>query len=401
MAADEVAPPSLTAAERRWGLAAAICSVAVFGLGIGEAMPLLSLLLEARGTDTTLTGLNAASAFLGVIVGPLLAPRCVRALGIRNFLLVSYALSIALLPFLKIFDSIGAWFALRVLFGVIGSSLFTATEAWINLLASDATRGRIIGLYAVALSVGFGLGPLLLSVTGTAGWAPFIANMALTAAAALPLLGLSNFTLDLGGGRGGGPLAMLARAPLILVAVAMFGLYETTLLTLLPVWGVRMGLSDRFASTTVSAVYIGAIAMQFPIGWLSDKVERLVVLRLCGAIGLVGAVLVIAIAAPTPALFVLLFVWGGVTSGIYPVALGMAGDSFRGGDLITVNAAIIMAYGVGSLMGPMLGGVAMDFWNPQGLLGLFVLLFGCFLLMIVLRWRHSAPDTERSYARRR
>jgi MFS family permease len=188
---------------------------------------------------------------------------------------------------------------------------------------------------------------------------------------------------------------MLAKAPLILVAVAIFGLYETTLLTLLPVWGVRLGLSDRFAATTVSAVYIGAILMQFPIGWLSDKMERLVVLRLCGVVGLVGAILVIAIAAPTPVLFLLLFVWGGIASGIYPVALGMAGDSFRGGDLITANAAIIMAYGVGSLVGPTLGGVAMDFWNPQGLLALFVLLFGCFLLMTLLLWRPSVRNPER------
>lgn len=393
MAASESVPLSLTAAERRWALAAAICSVAVFGLTIGAGVPLLSLILETRGTDATLTGLNAASAFLGVIVGPLLAPRCVRTLGIRNFLLACYAVDIALLPLLKIFDTIGAWFVLRVLFGVIGSSLFTATEAWINLLASDAMRGRIIGLYAAALSVGFGLGPLLLSITGTAGWPPFIANMAVTAAAALPLLGLSNSARDVAHERGGSPLAMLAKAPLILVAVAIFGLYETTLLTLLPVWGVRMGLSERFAATTVSAVYIGAIVMQFPIGWLSDKMERLAVLRLCGAVGLAGAVLVIAIAAPTPALFLLLFVWGGVASGIYPVALGMAGDSFRGGNLITVNAAIIMAYGVGSLVGPILGGAAMDFWNPQGLLGFFVVLFGCFLLITLLpRFFVRRPD---------
>src|SRR3954447_11224834 len=79
-----------TSSGRRWSLAAAIASVTVFGLSIGQGAPLLSLLLELRGVDATLNGLNAGGAFLGVIIGPLLAPRCVRWLGIRNLLLVCF-----------------------------------------------------------------------------------------------------------------------------------------------------------------------------------------------------------------------------------------------------------------------------------------------------------------------
>src|SRR3954468_8834499 len=125
----------ITSSERRWSLAAAIASVTVFGLGIGQGAPLLSLLLELRGTNATLNGLNAGGAFLGVIVGPLLAPRCVRSLGIRNFLLICFALDIAVILAMKVFDSLTAWFALRVLLGLVGSSIFTSGEAWINLLA--------------------------------------------------------------------------------------------------------------------------------------------------------------------------------------------------------------------------------------------------------------------------
>jgi MFS family permease len=195
MAASEDIQP-LTAAERRWGLAAVIGCVTVFGLSIGEGVPLLSLLLEGRGTDAVLTGLNAGSAFIGVILGPLLAPRGVRLFGLRGLLLACLALDIAGFMLMRVFDSLAAWFALRILLGLIGSSIFTASEAWINLLAGasghDAARGRIIGVYAAALSAGFGLGPLLLWVTGTEGWAPFIANAVITAAAALPLLGVGN-----------------------------------------------------------------------------------------------------------------------------------------------------------------------------------------------------------------
>lgn len=388
----------MTPAQRRRGLAAAICCVAVFGLSIGEGAPLLSLLLEARHTDAVLTGLNAGSAFIGVVIGPLLTPRLVRRFGIRRMLLGCFALDIAGFMLMRVFDSLAAWFALRILLGMVGSSIFTASEAWITLLAGDAARGRIIGLYAAALSAGFGLGPLLLSFTGIDGWPPFIANAVITAAAAIPLLGVGDVAHGFGRERGANPLAMFARAPFLLFAVVVFGLYETALVSLLPIWGMRIGLSVSAAAATVSAVYVGAIAAQVPIGVLSDKRGRRAALLVCVTVGLLGALAVPFVAASRPALFAVLFVWGGIAAGIYPVALGMAGDRFRGADLVALNAAIVMAYGLGSLTGPTLGGAAMDAWNPQGLLGFFVVLFAGFLAVTI--WnrgaaRQPSPARER------
>ncbi len=354
----------LTAAERRRGLAAAIGCVTVFGLAVGESAPLLSLLLETQGTDPVFTGLNADSTFIGVIIGPLLAPPGVRLFGIRRFLLACLALDAATFLLMRVFESLSAWFALRMLGGMMGSSIFAASEAWINLLASDATRGRIVGIYAAALSAGFGLGPVLLSWTGIEGWTPFITAAAIIALAALPLLGAGDMAGGFGRERAASPLKMFARAPFLLFVVAMFGLYESALMALLPIWGVRVGLGASGAAATVSLIYFGAIMLQVPIGWLSDRVSRGAALLLCGAVGLAGATVVPASASLLPALFCVLLVWGGTASGIYPVALGMAGDRFRGGDLVAVNAAMVTAYGLGSLAGPALGGVAMDVWNP-------------------------------------
>lgn len=375
---DPAATPTPTSAGRRWSLAAAIAAVAVFGVGIGQGGPLLSLMLEARGVDATWNGLNAGTAFIGVMLGPLLTPRAVRWLGLRRFLLIGFALDVALFPLMRAFDSLTAWFVLRVLLGVVGSSIFTASEAWITLLAGDTARGRIIGFYAAALSAGFAVGPLLLPLTGIEGWLPFIVNGAITASAAVPLLAGAS-TGDLGRERGGNPLGVFRKAPLILLAVAMFGLYEQAMLTLLPVWGVRAGLGRDLAAATLSAIFIGSIAMQVPIGWLSDAIARRTALRLCGLVGLAGAALLAAVPLSTPVLFGVLFLWGGVAASIYPVALSMVGDRFQGGEMVTANAAMIVAYGIGSLIGPTLGGSAMDAWNPNGLLGLFVALFACFL----------------------
>jgi len=372
--------------RRHWDLVAAIASVTVFGLSIGEGAPLLSLLLEARGTDAMLNGLNAASAFIGVMVGPLLAPLGVRRVGLRGFLLACFALDIVTFLLLPVFDSLAAWFVLRGLMGLIGSSVFTASEAWISLLAGDAGRGRVVGLYAAALSAGFGIGPLLLVFTGTHGWSPFVANAVITAVAALPLLGASASAQGLDGEHGSHPFRMFARAPLIVIAVALFGTYESALLTLLPIWGVRVGFSVTLAAATLTAVYIGSVAWQWPIGLLSDKTARLTVLRGCAGVGLLGAIVLATTRLPAPALLAVLALWGGVVGAIYPIALSMAGDRFRGRDLLSVNAAIIMAYGLGALIGPGLAGAAMDFCNPQGLLFFFIALFAGFLPATFIRW---------------
>lgn len=368
------------ARDRRWSLAAAIASVTVFGLSVGQSAPLLPLLLEQRGTDVTLTGLNAGATFVGVLIGPLLTQRLVRAFGIRDLLLVCFALDIVLFLAMKLFDSIASWFVLRAALGVVGSIIFTASEAWINQLAGGAGRGRIISLYAAALSAGFGLGPLVLSLTGIEGWPPFLVNAAISVVATLPLLGVGRASREFGRGRGVSPLRMFARAPLIVGVVAVFGLYESALMALLPVWSVRSAMGEQMAALALSAVYFGSIVLQMLIGWLSDRTSRLATLQLCGVVGVVGALVLLSVPSWPPLLLGVLFVWGGVVSGIYSIALSMSGDRFHGSDLVTANAAMIMAYGLGALVGPPLGGLAMAIDNPQGLLWLFVVLFGVLLL---------------------
>lgn len=386
--ANTAQPPAATR-ERRWSLTAAIASITVFGLSVGQGAPLMSLLLDSHHTNTTLNGLNAGAAFIGVIIGPLLSPRCVRIFGVRNFLVACFFADIVLTLSLKAFDSVADWFVLRMLLGLIGSSIFTSSEAWINQLAGDANRGRVLGVYAAALAAGFAIGPLILSLTGIAGWLPFIANAAITASAMLPLLGIGDVSRTFGRERGASPLTMFLRAPLILCAVAIFAMYESTMMTLLPIWGVRIGLNERLAAATLTAVFFGSIVLQVAIGWMSDRYTRIATLRVCSLVGLTGAMVLLSTAAPTLLLFGLLFVWGGIASGIYPVALSMAGDRFRGTELVTVNAAMIIAYGLGALAGPPLSGLAMDVWNVQGLFWVFATLFTA-LLVATASYNRSA-----------
>ncbi|MGH7074635.1 MAG: MFS transporter [Stellaceae bacterium] len=368
----------LTLAERRWSLAAAICTIATFGVSIGLSAPLLSLLLNGRGIDPSLNGINAAAGFAGVILGPFLAPRLLARVGFKHFLLVALPLITVLFLLLEPFRDIWVWFGLRFATGLIGSAIFTASEAWISTLASQAHRGRIIGVYAAALSAGFGLGPLILSVVGMHGWAPFIAGAAIDAVAMLPLLAVPNtgFTMT----AGAHPLAMIRRMKWIVLTVVLFAMYEASVVALMPVWGARVGLGTTMSASLLSAIFFGSIVFQVPIGILSDHFGRRFVLRLCGGAGLVGAALIPFLASSPMALIALLFLWGGLATGIYPMALSAMGDRFSGSELVNANAGLVIGYGTGAFIGPIVGGAAMDLWPPNGILACLALVFVVLLL---------------------
>ena len=117
----------------------------------------------------------------------------------------------------------------------------------------------------------------------------------------LPLLGVGEASRSFGRERGEGPLRMFARAPAILGVVAVFGLYEASLMAMLPIWGVRSGLTSDGPRRRCPACISGRSLFQVMIGWLSDRVSRLTALRLCGAVGVVGAVALVTM-PPVPLL---------------------------------------------------------------------------------------------------
>jgi MFS family permease len=366
--------------DRRWSLAAAISSIAVFGIGIGIGGPLLSLMLEGRGTDSSITGLNAGAGFAGVLIGPLLMPPLVSRFGFRNFLLTVLPLSLVLFLLLKPFDTVGAWFVLRFFGGLCGSSIFAASEAWISQLVGDKGRGRVMGIYTASLSAGFATGPAILTETGVTGWPPFVACAIIEIVAMLPLLfvprGSGHAALS-----GSHPVAMIRRMKPVVMLVILFAMYEGSTIALLPVWGERSGLSAASAASLVSAVFVGAILLQVPVGFFSDFAGRTATIRMCAAVGIAGAILLPFLAGHRVPLLIAVAIWGGFTTSLYPVALATVGDRFRGADLLNANAGLVIAYGIGALIGPIVGGGAMDAWNPHGIAVMLAAMFGAVLIM--------------------
>jgi MFS family permease len=163
-----------TARQRRLSLLA--LDACVFGVGIafGALVPLITLRLAHQGVDATLIGLNAAMFPLAVLlVGPFL-PHLLHRLGaVRSmcFGLCIVAITILMFPALPYLP---AWFVLRFLTGAAGAIPWVVSETWLNMVATDRDRGRIMGIYATVLAAGFAIGPAIIGAIGVEGWRPFL-----------------------------------------------------------------------------------------------------------------------------------------------------------------------------------------------------------------------------------
>jgi MFS family permease len=358
---------ALDARTRRRSLTAAIACVSIYSITMGFSLPLISLILENRGVDRTVNGLLAATPSLAILMVTPFIPAWIARFGLRPFLLACIGGDLMLFLMLPVFDHLYSWFAIRFLMGATVAGLFVAGETWINELAEEASRGRTVGVYAMVVAGGFALGPMLLPVTGIDGWRPFLVGGAFVALAALPLMGgktvSPNFAAD-------SPMTLMdffVVAPTICAAVGLAAFKDAAGMPLIPVYAVRQGVDQDVAALMLTALGVGALVLQVPIGWLADRVNRYGLLMACAAGGALGAASLPWAIHAGWVLWVALFFWGGVFSGVYTLALVILGERFRGTALATGNAAFGFFWGLGSLLGPAVAGGAMDLWDPQGL----------------------------------
>jgi MFS family permease len=378
-------------------LAAVTGMVTVVGLVFGLTGPLLNLLLEREGLSGRMIGLNGATTALGALLFTPLIPIIAVRVGPFRLLFATLAATALILLSLKAFPDYRLWFLLRFLLGVAVIVPFLISEIWINQIATPDNRGRLLGIYAACISTGFGLGPLLMRVTGVGGWAPFLcaAGLVALAMAIISLAREDRPYLDPHGHTS--PLPYIKGSPLAILAGLMYGAIETGIFGLLPVYGVRSGFSEAAAATQLTVIAAGNILLQYPVGWLADKTRPRRVLVACAVIGVLGG-LALPLLKSSVFMWPALFVWGGTITGMYTVALTMLGHRYNGLALAAANAALILAYNVGALGGTPILGQAMDLVDPNGMVYGLSGFFLVFVLasLVIRRERDSAGDQRPS-----
>jgi MFS family permease len=376
-----------TTERERWAaIAAAIACIAIVGVGLSLSVPLLSLEMERMGVSGFWIGANTAVAGLASMIVVPFVPRLAMRIGVMPILVAAVLTLTVTLPLFKAIFLFPVWFPLRFVFSASLGVLFVLSEYWINAAAPPARRGLVMGIYATVLALGFAVGPALLSLVGTSGWAPYLVGAGLFLLGLIPLAAARGISpvIDKGGGRT--ILSFLLAAPAATLAALVFGMVETGAFALLPVYGLANGFTAESAAFLVSVLSIGSVLLQLPIGMLSDRVDRRLVLLGVAGLGLASSLAIPLAMERTMLLYPLLVVWGGVIGGLYTVGLAHLGARFTGAELAAANAAFVILYNAGVVAGPPLIGLGMDI-AEHGFAYAVALFLAVYIVVVLARVR--------------
>jgi MFS family permease len=331
---------------------------------------LLAVRADLEGFGATLTGLVMSGFFAGMCLGSFLAGSLIRRAGhIRTFAALASIASGAALLHLILIDPI-VWIIVRSLTGFCFAGLIVAVESWLNASVASAERGRLLSVYAmVGMSAGV-VGQLLFNVADPSGYVLFL----------LVSIGMSFALVPTALSQASAPASDIEQeppsvrklwrlSPFGTVAMLMAGATVGAFFGLAPVFAQRIGFGQSEIAVLMAAATAGGFALQFPLGWLSDRVDRRAV---CIAV----AALAVAVVLAVPRLSVLplwpslaiAFLLGGVLLPTMSLIVAHVNDRAPPHLLIAASSGLVLMQGIGAAGGPLAAGLALDAIGPAGLL---------------------------------
>ncbi len=377
--------------------------IKIYALFLGSALlmfggGLQGLLLSVRGAEEGFSlaalGLIGTGWSVGFVAGSIAVPMIVRNVGhIRAFSVMAAIGTITILLNLLWVQDI-SWILLRALSGFCFAGAAMIVESWLNEVADNRSRGTVFSIYVTINMAASTLGQLAISVTGTAGYIPFVMGAISFICAVLPTAltstpqprPLASAKLD---------LRLLYRtSPIAVIAAFSCGMANGAFGTLAPVYGYAQGLeTGDIALLFAVAAILGALA-QVPAGRLSDRVDRrIVMIGLASFAALVGVVIVLINPGPGWLMYVLFAAYGFAANPLYAIAVAHAND-FAKGDFAKVAGGMLLVLGVGLAIGPAIASLLMG-WSPVGLFVVTATFHGALALTAYLRMQvRSSPEAR-------
>ncbi|MES1949899.1 Major facilitator superfamily MFS_1 [Salinisphaera sp. S4-8] len=380
-------------------LAAMFASLTLFIAGTSLLTTVVAVELGVDGLSTLQVGLVLGCHSVGFVIGSLFATRLVRRVGqVRSFAAFAAVACSASLIHPLFFDG-ALWAVLRVLVGFCAAGLIMVLESWISGRATHATRGALLGIYQVVFFFAAALGQYLVSLGETDDY-PIYTIVAILIVMSLVPLALTRSeapapdTADRLRFR-----QLYALSPSGLLGGIAGGALVAGFSTLAPVYASDIGMSLAEVSRYMAFAVLATMAIQWPIGRLSDHFDRRLTVAAISTIAtLAGIAAAVVGAHDLRVLYVATAPLFGLAACLYPISLSMINDNMDRGDPISASAGLLLAYGVGTCIGPVAGAVFMQGLGPAGL---FVFLAGVFALYsLFVFWRGfttpSVPVADQS-----
>lgn len=375
--------------RRMASLAAVIVSVFGVGMAFGIGYPLAALMLEAWSTPNWLIGIAGAAPAVGVLTALPALPRIVSKWGAVRAIVIGCCIGAAGFLALGFFQNVYVWIAIRFAMSAGLALPWLAGETWINLVTREETRGRVIAIYGISFFSGYSVGPLLLDAIGFAGMMPYLIGAGAMVLAGLPIIIAAKLAPNISSeGSQHSVFTAVRLAPIAMLGGFIGGFAEMSYLALLGNVGLAGGLDQEMVLRLMSTMTVGAVILQIAIGYLADKVSR-TRLTVFLAFAFIGLSLLLPIALSDPSwAFALVFVIGGVVLGFYTVGLAVVGQNVNSNDLAAANAAFMVMYQLGAIVGPVAAGAAMTNSPIWGfVISLCVVMALALVVLLVLQHR--------------
>ena len=351
--------------------------IKIYALFLGSALlmfggGLQGLLLSVRGAEEEFSllalGLIGTGWSVGFVAGSIMVPMIVRKVGhIRAYSVMAAIGTITILLNLLWINDIG-WIVLRALSGFCFAGAAMIVESWLNEVADNKSRGTIFSIYVTINLAASTVGQIAMSITGTAGYLPFVIGAISFICALLPTAltsspqprPLASAKLDI-------PL-LIKTSPVAAVAAFCCGMANGSFGTLAPVYGYEQGLdASGIALLFAIAAIAGAVA-QIPFGRLSDRIDRRqVMIGLAAGSAVVGLLIVLINPSAGWLMYVLFGLYGLAANPLYPIAVAHANDFAKDGDFAKIAGGMLLILGVGLAIGPAIASVLMSNIAPMAL----------------------------------
>jgi MFS family permease len=359
-----------------WSIASPLAGGALHAAGSGLFHTLLPLRIVANGEGANIVGLVVMAEGAGFLVGCVGSVRLIRSVGeVRAYAAFS-ALSAVLLLSLATEPRVLVLMAIMAVMGFVNAGQAVIIESWLNAMVPNEGRGRALTLYILVIGLFYGLGQLLARDINPAGDAMLMIAAAFYALALVPVTAIWVGEPQLHAPVGVHFLRAFRTSPLGTLACLMTGLISSTFASIGSLYGLELGFTQDRIVVLMAAVALGALFLQFPLGALSDKLDRRSMMLWLSLVLAAVCALFLAIDATTPfwMLLILFSVFGGISEIFYPLGVAHANDRATSSEFVALSSNLLLVWAMGGTIGPAIAatgvehfGAASFFWYAIGL----------------------------------
>ncbi|MGR3744601.1 MAG: MFS transporter [Pseudooceanicola nanhaiensis] len=370
-------------------------------VGNGIQGTLLGVRGEIEGFSTFQMSIVMSAYFVGFLGGSRMAPEMIRRVGhVRVFAALGSFISAVLILY-PTFANPWAWTIERVIIGFCFSGVYVTAESWLNNAATNENRGKALSLYMIVQMVGIVAAQGLLLVADPGGFVLFVIPSVLVSIAFAPILLSIMPTPAFESTKPLSLKALYGISPLSCIGVFLLGGAFSAQFGMAAVYGSEAGFTLPQISLFIALFYVGATVAQYPLGWLSDRMDRRVLIMCVAAIGAVGAVIGAAFGGYYAMILVAAVIVGGMSNPLYSLLISYANDFIGPEDMAAASGGMIFLNGLGAVSGPLIAGWAIGVFGPSGFRIFIAVLLSAMALYAAYRMtQRPAPSVEEttSYA---